>query len=277
MMFSMGLSLTLADFKRIALYPKAACVGVVMQLMLLPAVAWGLILIAGFFINLPMILAMGLLILAACPGGATSNVIAHLAGGDGALSISMTAVVSLIVPFIVPVSLLWQFSWLGVETTAFQLPIMKTIMQLLVVTVLPVILAMLLRHYFSAWVLRVEPGLRKLTGFIFITLVVLLTSAQWQKLSILGLEVIILCLALCLIAMACAYRVAKQFGFNQKTEKTLSIEVGIQNAGTGIFIAAVLMGEPELALIPLMYGLLMNIPAIILIIHNQYRRNSLEE
>jgi BASS family bile acid:Na+ symporter len=269
MMFSMGLSLTIADFKRIANYPKAAILGVMMQLMLLPLLAWGLILFADSLFSLPMSLAMGLLILAACPGGATSNVIAHLAGGDGALSISMTAVVSLIVPFLVPVTLLFQFSWLGAEAKAFQLPIMKTIMQLLIVTVIPVILAMLLRHYFSLKVQAVEPSFRKLTGIMFIALVISLTLAQWQKLSLLGLEVIILCLALCLLSMSIAYLIANKLGLDKKTEKTLSIEVGIQNAGTGIFIAAVLMGNPELALIPLMYGLLMNIPAVILIGMNQ--------
>lgn len=269
MMFSMGLSLTLADFKRIAEYPKAALLGIMMQLLLLPLIAWGLILLAGTVISLPLTLAMGLLILAACPGGATSNVIAHLAGGDGALSISMTAVVSLIVPFLLPVTLMLQFGWLGAEAASIQLPVMKTIMQLLVVTVIPVIIAMLLRHYFTNRVQAIEPNFRKLTGLMFIALVILLTTAQWEKLSILGGEVIILCFTLCLLSMTTAYLIAKQLGLNKKTKKTLAIEVGIQNAGTGIFIAAVLMANPELALIPLMYGLLMNIPALILIVMNQ--------
>lgn len=265
MMFSMGLSLTTKDFKRIANYPKAAFSGILMQLMLLPAIAWGLILLLGIWVSIPPLVTFGILILAACPGGATSNVISHLAGGEGALSISMTAIVSLLIPFIIPVSLAYQLSWLGGEAISLQLPIIKTIMQLLLVTVIPVIIAMVIRHRWSAAVIKVEPVFRKGSGLLFLILVLALMIAQWEKIQQLGWQVAGLCLALCLTAMLASYLIAKLLGFDGRTTKTLSIEVGIQNAGTGIFIAAVLMNQPELALIPLTYGLVMNIPAFVLI------------
>jgi bile acid:Na+ symporter, BASS family len=92
MMLTLGLALTLNDFRRIFNEPKAVLLGVTLQLVLLPAIAWGLIALTGLFIPLSLVVVIGLIILAACPGGATSNVISHLSGGDGALSISMTAV-----------------------------------------------------------------------------------------------------------------------------------------------------------------------------------------
>ncbi len=268
MMFAMGLSLTPNDFKRISVLPKAAITGIMMQLLLLPLIAWALILIFGLFTTIPVILSFGLLILASCPGGATSNVISHLAGGDGALSISMTAVVSLLVPFIVPVSLSYQLSWLGGDTLNIELPILKTIMQLILITAFPVLLAMLLRHHFPKKVMALEPAFKKISGGIFIALVIALTITQWPQLKTLGIEVVILCLSLCLLAMLAAYLTAKSQGFDIPTQKTLTIEVGIQNSGTGMFIAAVLLNSPELALISLLYGLLMNIPAFTLIAAN---------
>lgn len=265
MMFAMGLSLSVLDFKRIARYPKAVFSGVLMQLLLLPAIAWGILLLLGLWVAIPPLVILGILILAACPGGATSNVISHLAGGEGALSISMTALVSLLIPFIIPVSLAYQFSWLGEEAINVQLPIVKTIMQLLLVTVIPVIIAMAIRHRWSAAVIRVELAFRKGSGLLFLILVLALMIVQWEKIQQLGWQVAGLCLVLCLVAMVTSYLIANLLGFDLRTQKTLSIEVGIQNAGTGIFIAAVLMNQPELALIPLTYGLVMNIPAFVLI------------
>lgn len=265
MMFAMGLSLTSKDFKRIVKYPKAAFSGILMQLLLLPIIAWGLILLLGLWVSIPPLVALGILILAACPGGATSNVISYLAGGEGALSISMTAFVSILMPFIIPVSLAYQLSWLGGEVINVQLPMVKTIVQLLLVTVIPVIIAMALRHRWSAVIIKVEPAFRKGSGLLFLILVLVLAITQWEKIQQLGWQVAGLCLALCLIAMLASYLIAKLLGLDFRTKKTLSIEVGIQNAGTGIFIAAALMNQQELALIPLTYGLVMNLPALVLI------------
>lgn len=272
MMLAMGLTLTLNDFRRIARYPKAALLGIVLQLLLLPLIVWCLILITQFFIplssELSQLLFFGLLILAACPGGATSNVISYLAGGDVALSISMTALVSLLVPFVIPFSLAYQFSWLGDDVISLHLPFIKTVMQLLLVTAVPVILGMIVRHYWSSTIIKWEPVVGKVTGLIFICLILALIVVQWPKLQEMGAGVALLCLSLCIISMFIAYVVTGVMGFSYKVKKILAIEVGFQNAGTGMFIAAVLLDRPTLALVPLMYGLVMNLPAFMLIIIN---------
>jgi BASS family bile acid:Na+ symporter len=272
MMLAMGLTLTLNDFRRIARYPKAALLGIVLQLLLLPLIVWCLILITQFFIplssELSQLLFFGLLILAACPGGATSNVISYLAGGDVALSISMTALVSLLVPFVIPFSLAYQFSWLGDDVISLHLPFIKTVMQLLLVTAVPVILGMIVRHYWSSTIIKWEPAVGKVTGLIFICLILALIVVQWPKLQEMGAGVALFCLSLCIISMFITYVVTGVMGFSYKVKKTLAIEVGFQNAGTGMFIAAVLLDRPTLALVPLMYGLVMNLPAFMLIIIN---------
>lgn len=268
MMFSMGLSLVPNDFRRIVINPKPVVLGVFLQLCLLPLVALCLISVVQTFYLLPFNVILGLLIIAACPGGATSNIISHLSGGDGALSISMTALVSLLVPFIIPFSLGYQFSLFDSQGSSIRLPIFKTIMQLLVVTVLPVLFAMLIRYYWTSKVIKAEPWIRKITGVTFMLLVLSLLVIQWPKLQMIGGTVALLCLMLCVTTMLVSILIAEKMHFSRKVKKTLAIEVGIQNAGTGIFIAAVLLNDSSLALIPLMYGLVMNIPAIVLIMNN---------
>jgi len=274
MMFAMGLSLTTADFKRVVEYPKAFWLGISMQLVLLPLLAWGLLSLFGMLTTVPVLVASGIIILAACPGGATSNIISHLSGGNGALSISMTAVVSLVVPFILPFSLGWQLSLLGGDSgpdQALQLPIVKTLMQLLVVTVVPVVGAMWLRHKYSDWVLKHEPKVHRFSSLLFIALVLSLMISNWPKLMM-GWLVGALSLSLCVLVMVLASSASRLMKFDERTQITLMVETGIQNAGTGIFIAAALLGNPQLALIPLVYGLLMNIPAVMLILYGKSRQ-----
>ena len=273
MMFSLGLSLIIDDFRRIAVSPGPVIAGIVMQLLLLPVIAWALLIVGQWFMPISHELMLGLIILAACPGGATSNIISHLSGGNGALSVSMTAVVSLLMPFILPLSLALQLSWWG-ETLSVDFPVMKTIMQLLLITVIPVLLGMLTRWRWPAMILRLEPKVKKLTTLMFGFLVLFLMLEQWPQLNVLGLGVAALCLSLCLCSMLAAYLFARWLGFDNKVIKTLSIEVGVQNAGTGIFIAIGVLNQPILALVPLMYGLVMNIPAFSLIAINLYRKKS---
>ncbi|MEM6380252.1 MAG: bile acid:sodium symporter, partial [Bacteroidota bacterium] len=149
-MFGMGLSLTSDDFKRVASNPKAVLLGLMNQLLFLPII--GYILVA--LLQLPSEIAIGIMILAACPGGATSNVIAHLAKGDTALSVTLTAISSIItigtIPFIVQFSLL-NFSGQGGEV---QLNILQMIGQLLGIVIVPVFLGMLIRAKATGFALR---------------------------------------------------------------------------------------------------------------------------
>lgn len=266
MMFCVGLTLSVADFKRVLQYPGKVGAGLLAQLVGLPIIAFALIQIFA----LPPVVAVGLWILALAPGGASSNAISHLAGGDSALSITMTAISSLIIPFSLPLLLP-----LVVPEVSATLPIKTAILQLVMVTLLPVLLGMALNHRCrSARFERfAEFAGRTALWALFFTVAVTLaanTKVFYQLFSVASVAV----LSLCLLGMGLGALVAKGFGEDGILAKTLSIEVGIQNAGTAIFVAVVQLKQPELALTPLLYGVLMNIPVVVLIALHRRRQLS---
>ena len=271
MMFSLGCSLVWQDFSRVVEQPSAILLGVTMQLLLLPLLAWVIIMVFSWFSPLPSLLAAGLIVLAVSPGGATSNIISHLVGGNSALSVSITALTSLLTPLLLPMSLMLQFSWLDLSASShLQLPVMKTLLQLLVVSIIPVVCGILLRARFPSQVKGLEPRLRKISMRLFLVMILALVAVQWRGVVAMGPLVAVVCLLLAVFAIALGWGAGRLCGFDIATQKTLGIEVGIQNAGTGIFVAATLLADPQLALIPLTYGLVMNLPiAVLMFIYRQ--------
>ena len=262
MMFVLGMNVKIDDFKKITKHPKALILGVTLQLVLLPILAWVVILIAGSFVEIPKLISVGIILLAACPGGATSNTISQLAGGSSALSVSMTVIVSLIVPFILPTLFVFQISLLGKEVNEFAIPIATTTLKLLAVTVVPVLLGSLVRRYVRALTQRHRRYAEICSSWLFIVVVCLIIVSNFAKLVNVGLLMAFLCLSLCLSAIIVTFFISNKAKLTIKEIKTLQIEVGIQNAAMGIFIASDLLKWSELALVPLCYGVLMNLPVI---------------
>ncbi|CZF79669.1 Sodium Bile acid symporter family protein [Grimontia celer] len=267
MMFCVGITLSLADFKRVAEYPGKIAAGLTAQLVGLPLIAYILIHVFA----LPEVVAVGLWILALAPGGASSNAISHLAGGDSALSITMTAVSSLIIPFSLPLMLP-----LVLSDVSAVIPVKTAILQLVAVTLLPVTIGMLLNHFvkgegFTRF--SVLAGKSALWALFFTVAVTL--AANTAVFSQLFSVASVMVLSLCLLGMGLGVAVSKLFSGDRKLTRTFAIEVGIQNAGTAIFVAVVQLQQPELALTPLLYGVLMNIPAVILIALNKRRQSSI--
>ncbi|WP_281544260.1 bile acid:sodium symporter [Grimontia sp. SpTr1] len=266
MMFCVGITLSLADFKRVAEYPGKIAAGLTAQLVGLPLIAYILIHVFA----LPEVVAVGLWILALAPGGASSNAISHLAGGDSALSITMTAVSSLIIPFSLPLMLP-----LVLSDVSAVIPVKTAILQLVAVTLLPVTIGMLLNHLVKGeGVTRfsVLAGKSALWALFFTVAVTL--AANTAVFSQLFSVASVMVLLLCLLGMGLGVAVSKLFSGDRKLTRTFAIEVGIQNAGTAIFVAVVQLQQPELALTPLLYGVLMNIPAVILIVLNKRKQDS---
>ena len=175
-MLGMGMTLTLDDFKRIIKFPKAAIIGLVCQLIMLPLLGFGL---AGVLFDTPE-LAVGFILIALCPGGATSNIISHLAKADLALSVSLTAVSSTITNFSIPVLLnIALFTYMGGEQ-AIQLPIIKTFIQIFGVTILPVSIGMLIKQKYPAFALKSEKTMNVISTTFFIVIL--------QKLSIINYQ-----------------------------------------------------------------------------------------
>ncbi|MCB0638870.1 MAG: bile acid:sodium symporter family protein, partial [Lewinella sp.] len=151
-MLGVGLSLTPADFTRILRYPKAMVAGLTNQVVLLPIIGYLLL----FVFELPPAMAVGFMILAACPGGPTSNLITHVARGDTALSITLTAVTSVVTVFTIPLVTNWSLVQFLGESQDIRLPLLPTIGRIIGITLLPVSLGMLVRQYQTGLALRLE-------------------------------------------------------------------------------------------------------------------------
>ena len=254
-MLGMGLGLTLDDFKRILVEPLAVIVGLMAQLILLPIVGWGL---ATVFPLSPE-LAVGVMLLAACPGGPTSNMITYLVKGNVALSITLTAITTLITVFTIPlvVNLSMQ-NFMG-EGMALQLPFWKTVIQIAVITLIPISIGMLLHHYTPKWANRVEKSVKWLSLFFLSLIIVGLLLKERANVPSFFLQVGWVTLTLNIIMMVVGYKLATVFQLDRPRAKSITVEVGIQNGTLAITIASspTLLNMPTMAIPAAIYALIM--------------------
>ncbi|MEA5535516.1 bile acid:sodium symporter family protein [Crocosphaera sp. XPORK-15E] len=252
-MMGMGLGLKVDDFKRVLVEPKAVILGLIAQLILLPIVGF---LLAGIFPLTPE-LAVGVMILVACPGGATSNMITYLVRGNVAVSITLTAMSSLITVFTIPMVVnLAMESFMGGEA-ALQLPILKTVMQIAVITLIPVSLGMLLNYYKPQLATKLEKTVKWLSIF-FLALIIfgLLLKERANVLNSLR-QVGGVTLTLNIVTMLIGYGIGTVAKLDDSITKAITVEVGIQNGTLAITIASTLLNTPSMAIPAGIYSLLM--------------------
>ena len=254
-MLGMGLGLTLADFKRVFIYPKAVALGLIAQLIILPLVGFGL---ASIF-PLTSELAVGLMILAVCPGGPTSNLVTYLARGNVALSITLTASSSLITVFTIPLVLNLSMQHFMGEGTAIQLPFLKTVIQIAVITLIPVTIGMLLHHYVPQVAANLEKSVKWLSLFFLGLIIVGLLVQERANVMTFFLQVGWVTLTLNAVTMALGYGIGTLARLGHRTVTAIAVEVGIQNGTLAITIASApaMLGRPTMAIPAAIYSLLM--------------------
>ena len=259
MMLVVGSGLEPRHFKPLWHKPKAAVAGLLAQLFLLPLLVWTLIVL----FSLSGTLAIGLLLVAAAPGGATSNLFSHLARGDVALSVALTACMGLLAPFWMPWAVQLQLGWLG-SSAVFKLSLQQSVLQLLVVTALPLLLGMLWRHLAKDWICRHE---RQLKVFALLVLLLMIAALVTGNLSALSagatLQAAMLVTLLAALALLAGYLFARLLRLEPAQARTLCFETGVQNAGIAMLVAFTQLQLPEAGMVALLYGLLMNIPALL--------------
>ncbi len=260
-MLGMGTSLELADFKRVLIYPKAVAVGIIGQIILLPIVGF----VFASQLGLKGEYAVGLMVLVACAGGATSNMIVYLAKGDVALSVTLTAISSCItvisIPFVINFAL---FEFMG-ATAETALPIGSTNMKLFALTLFPVMLGMLVRHHFSNLAQKLEEPVNKLASVLFVFIVASILYQERSGLVDAFLNAGPVTYLLNIITMALGFTAARLFKLNEQQSITVSIEIGVQNSATGIFIATAMLHNAQIAIVPAVYSLVMYLNAGLLI------------
>ncbi|UWR21536.1 bile acid:sodium symporter family protein [Sulfitobacter sp. S190] len=259
-MLSLGIGLTLDDFARVARQRRGFLAGAVCQMLLLPLVGFTVATVFG----LSPELAVGVMLLALCPGGVTSNILTRLARGDVALSVSLTAVISLVSVVTMPVLAAWSVAhFMG--AAAPQVSVTSLGIAMFVITALPVCLGVAVRHKAPQFADRVEPVLTKLATALFILIVVAALGSNWalfvENIAVLGPVLITFNAALMLMGLA----VAALCALDTAGRKTLSIETGVQNATLGITLAALISGQTDgfstLAMPSAFYGVTMYLVA----------------
>ncbi|PSN75745.1 bile acid:sodium symporter, partial [filamentous cyanobacterium CCP4] len=240
---------------RLLVYPKAVVVGLLAQLVVLPILGFAL---ASVFPLSPE-LAVGVMVLAACPGGPTSNLVTYLAKGNVALSITLTAISSLITVFTIPLVVNLAMGVFMGEAATLSLPLLATVVQIAVITIIPVAIGMALHHYLPRFAAQVERGVKWLSlallGLIIAGLLI------QQRASVVGFfaQVGLVTLTLNLVAMALGYGISLAARLDRPSTTAITVEVGIQNGTLAIAIASAptLLNQPEMAIPAAIYSLLM--------------------
>ena len=244
-MFGMGLTLVVGDFGRLFTYPKAVIVGLCNQLIFLPLIGFSIILL----FDLSSSMAIGIMILALCPGGPTSNLITQVARGNIGLSVTLTALASLITVFTLPIILSKAITYFTGETgVVIELPIDQTMLQILVITVIPVSIGMVIRKKNEGFALRMERPMRTASTVLFVIIFLLVMIANKDLIVQAMKEVGLATLLLNLSTMALGYITARAFRIKGKSQISITIESGIQNGTLAFVIATTILNTVEMGL-----------------------------
>ena len=260
LMFDLGLSLRVEDFGKVFRQPGPLAVALFGQIVLLPAIALGL---ASVF-HLPPVFFIGLILIACCPGGSSSNVFSKLAGGDVALSVTLTALSSIITLFTIPVIMSWATDLVG-ESVGISLPVGNLIKQNLLLMLLPVVLGLILHYAWPDGAAKTDRILGRL-AFPLLLLLITVFYIQHHKTILANIGILGLCVtALILVAILCSSLLSRLVRTGEKPRRTVVIEVGMQNAAQAIAIASspFIFANDQMAIPAILYSLMMNIVLLI--------------
>jgi BASS family bile acid:Na+ symporter len=253
-MLGLGLTLTVADFKRVVQYPKAVMIGLACQMLILPAVCLGLC--VGFAVPAP--LAVGFMLLAASPGGATANLFSHLAHGDVALNITLTAVNSVLTVVTLPLIVNFSLGYFMAEDTTLPLQFDK-IISVFAIVLVPVTLGMILKAKMPAVAQRAEKTVRIFSIVVLVVIIAGGIAKEWTTLQTYGSQVIPVALLFNLLSIGVGYFVPRLTGIRQRQAIAIGMEIGIHNGTLAIAIAMApnLLNNSTMAMPAAVYSILM--------------------
>ena len=258
-MFSLGLGLTVDDFRRIFTQPRALLVGVVCHFVILPLACFGLLSLWG----LTGVFAVGFMVLAACPTGSTSNLLTYLARGDVALALSFTAVASVATIFTLPLIVTWALGHYLGAARAVNVPVGLMMGQVALVLGVPVSLGMLARHRWSAWALRFEPRATRIATVLFVLIVVVAVAKNWALLGDNFTSLAPFAVVLNVGMLCVGFGVAWLARLSRSQSITLGIETAVQNAALALVIASTVLKDDAMAIPGALYGVLMYVGGLV--------------
>ena len=257
-MIGLGMSLTLVDFKRVVVFPKAATIGLLGQLVGMPLTAWGLALL----FNPPPFIAVGLIILAACPSGITSNAYSFAARADVPLCVTLSAVTSVITVFTIPFLINLALQTFGDAGQLRALPVLPTLVNLASYTLLPLVIGMIIRARATEFARRAEEPLRNGVLYLMAVVLILGVISSYRQLIDNIATAGALVIALNLLTMGLGYGLAKTFRLSTKQAVTVTFEVGVQNLALSFAITFNMLQRPDLAVAGLLYAAVMPATAL---------------
>ena len=237
-MFGLGLGLTISDFTRVVKNPRDFFVGFICQVILLPIIAFLLIQI----ISLPIEIAMGVMIIAAAPGGVTSNILTKFADGDVALSVSLTAIVSLLSVFIVPLIVFNSANFLGVEITK-EISMLNIAMKMFFVVTVPVIFGMIVRSLMTDFIVSKTLIIQRLSVILFLVVFISIWVEEWDRIVSFITRAGLIAFILNMTMIFVGYYVAKFFTSGVAQRKCISLECGLQNGTLAVVVATQLFND----------------------------------
>ena len=260
-MFVLGLGLTGADFLRVIKQPRDFFVGALSQVILLPVIAFILVKIWSIAPEL----AIGVMIIAAAPGGVTSNLLTSFAKGDVALSISLTAIISLLCVITIPFIVLTSVELLGGSNISQDISLISMSRDMFLIVTVPVILGMLLRKFSSGVALKLEPIAKKVSIVLFVLVLLGAIAAERENVISYFAQAGLITLILNVVMMILAYYVAQFFASGTKQKKCITIECGLQNGTLAIFVATSIFGGGMYVIPAATYSLIMFATSLIFV------------
>ena len=260
-MLALGLGLTGQDFLRVLKQPKDFIVGLICQLILLPVIAFVLIKI----FNTPLELALGVMIIAAAPGGVTSNVLTKFANGDVALSVSLTAIISLISIISVPFIVFMSADLLEISNISKEISMIGISMKMFLVVTLPVLLGMAIRKFATNFITSKTQMIQRISIILFVIVFAAIWVEEWENIMSYIAQAGVITLVLNIVMMIVGYYVAKLLASGVAQRKCISLECGLQNGTLAIFVATSIFGGGIYVIPAATYSLIMFATSLIFV------------
>tara|TARA_B100000886_G_scaffold46839_1_gene28772 strand:- start:302 stop:1147 length:846 start_codon:yes stop_codon:yes gene_type:complete len=260
-MFGLGLGLTVGDFTRVVKNPKDFFVGFISQVILLPFVA--LILIS--IISLPIEIALGVMIIAAAPGGVTSNILTKFADGDVALSVTLTAIISLLSILTVPLIVFNSANFLGIEIFK-EISMTNISIKMFFVVTVPVILGMIVRNLMTEFIVSKNLSIQRLSIILFLIVFISIWVEEWDKIISFITRAGLIAFILNITMIVLGYYIAKIFASGIQQRKCISLECGLQNGTLAVFVASQLFDDIIFIVPTAAYALVMFVTSIVFVL-----------
>ena len=258
-MLGLGMNLTIQDFLRVVKVPKDFLIGFICQLILLPIIAFALIKL----LNTPIELALGVMLIASAPGGVTSNVLTKFAGGDVALSISLTAIVSLISIITVPFIVFLSINLLNIDYVSKEISMLGISLKMFFVVTIPVIIGMLARHFAENFIGKNVLLIQRISVILFVLIFIAIYIEEWNNIVKFIAQAGLIALALNVVMMVVGFYIAKFFASGVAQQRCISLECGLQNGTLAVFVGTQLFDEMVYVVPTAAYALVMMLTSLV--------------